>query len=69
VVFCWSMYNSATYYIEIIGKHNQNELEDIETEGQKWQDVRDSVKSVLTTATIDRGTQLRTMTSGSRVEV
>jgi hypothetical protein len=63
------MYNSATYYIEIIGKHNQNELEDIETEGQKWQDVRDSVRSVLTTATIDRGTQLRTMTSGSRVEV
>jgi hypothetical protein len=69
VVFCWSMYNSATYYIEIFGKHNQNELEDIETEGQKWQDVRDSVRSVLTTATIDRGTQLRTMTSGSRVEV
>jgi hypothetical protein len=69
VAFCWSMYNSATYYIEIFGKHNQNELEDIETEGQKWQDVRDSVRSVLTTATIDRGTQLRTMTSGSRVEV
>jgi hypothetical protein len=69
VAFCWSMYNSATYYIEIFGKYNQNELEDIETEGQKWQDVRSPERSVLVTATIDRGTQLRTMISCNRVEV
>jgi hypothetical protein len=69
VVFSWSMYNSATYYIEIFGRHNQNELEDIETEEQKWQDLRDQGRSVLMTATMDRGTQLRTMISGSRVEV
>jgi hypothetical protein len=63
------MYNSATYYIEIFGRHNQNELEDIETEEQKWQDLRDQGRSVLMTATMDRGTQLRTMISGSRVEI
>jgi hypothetical protein len=62
------MYNSATYYIEIFGGHNQNELENIEIEGRKWQDLRDPVRSVLMTATTDSGTQLRTMISGSRVE-
>ena len=69
VAFSWSTYNSATYYIEIFGQHNQNESEDIERDEQKWRDRRDSVRSVLMTATIDRGTQLRTMISGNRVEV
>ncbi len=50
VVFCWSMYNSATFYIEVFGKRNRDGSE----EGQRWQGSKDKLKSLWTTASSDR---------------
>lgn len=36
-VFCWSVYNGSTYYIDVFGKRFQNELEAMKLEVQKWQ--------------------------------
>lgn len=36
-VFCWSVYNGATYYIDVFGKRFQSELEAMKLEVQKWQ--------------------------------
>ncbi|KAH8595617.1 hypothetical protein B0O99DRAFT_652071 [Bisporella sp. PMI_857] len=40
-VFCWSVYNGATYYIDVFGKRFQNELEAMRKEVQKWQNSPD----------------------------
>jgi hypothetical protein len=37
VVFGWSVWNGATYYIDIFGKRFQKELEDLRAEVEKWQ--------------------------------
>jgi Protein of unknown function (DUF2838) len=37
VVFGWSIYNGATYYIDVFGKRFQNELEALRSEVAKWQ--------------------------------
>jgi hypothetical protein len=36
-VFIWSVYNGATYYIDIFGKRFQNELEQLKKDVAKWQ--------------------------------
>lgn len=37
VVFGWSIYNGATYYIDVFGKRFQNELEALKRDVAKWQ--------------------------------
>lgn len=37
VVFTWSIYNGATFYIDVFGKRFQKELENMKAEVQKWQ--------------------------------
>ncbi|KFY97873.1 hypothetical protein V498_01835 [Pseudogymnoascus sp. VKM F-4517 (FW-2822)] len=44
-VFTWSIYNGATYYIDVFGKRFQNELEEMRKEVQKWQSSPDLVLS------------------------
>ena len=46
-VFCWSIYNGATYYIDVFGKRFQNELEAMRKDMQKWQASTDSLASPL----------------------
>ena len=36
-VFVWSIYNGATFYIDIFGKRFQNELEQLKKDVAKWQ--------------------------------
>lgn len=36
-LFSWSIYNGATYYIDVFGKRFQNELEQLKKEVAKWQ--------------------------------
>ncbi len=36
-VFVWSVYNGATYYIDVFGNRFQKELEAMRKEVQKWQ--------------------------------
>ena len=36
-VFVWSVYNGATYYIDVFGKRFQNELEQLRKDVAKWQ--------------------------------
>lgn len=40
-MFTWSIYNGATYYIDVFGKRFQNELEEMRKEVQKWQSSPD----------------------------
>jgi Protein of unknown function (DUF2838) len=37
VVFGWSIYNGATFYIDVFGKRFQNELEQLKRDVAKWQ--------------------------------
>lgn len=37
VVFVWSIYNGATYYIDVFGKRFQKELEQLKKDVVKWQ--------------------------------
>lgn len=37
VVFVWSVYNGATFYIDVFGKRFQNELEAIKRDVARWQ--------------------------------
>jgi hypothetical protein len=43
VVFAWSVYNGATYYIDVFGKRFQKELEAMRAEVAKWQTSPDSL--------------------------
>jgi hypothetical protein len=36
-VFCWSVYNGATFYIDVFGNRFQKELEQMKREVAKWQ--------------------------------
>lgn len=36
-LFCWSVYNGATFYIDVFGKRFQKELEALQQEVQKYQ--------------------------------
>lgn len=57
-VFCWSVYNGATYYIDVFGKRFQNELESMKREVQKWQNSPDMMTSPLMTPRTDGGQEL-----------
>jgi hypothetical protein len=57
-VFCWSVYNGATYYIDVFGKRFQNELEAMKREVQKWQNSPDMMTSPLMTPKVDGGMEL-----------
>ena len=57
VVFCWSVYNGATYYIDVFGKRFQKELEAMKLEVQKWQNSPD-MTSPLIAPKIDGGAEL-----------
>ena len=57
-VFCWSVYNGATYYIDVFGKRFQNELEAMKREVQKWQNSPDVMTSPLMTPKVDGGQEL-----------
>ena len=37
MVFGWSVWNGATYYVDIFGKRFQKELEDLRAQVEKWQ--------------------------------
>jgi hypothetical protein len=37
MVFGWSVWNGATYYVDIFGKRFQKELEDLRAEVERWQ--------------------------------
>jgi hypothetical protein len=57
-VFCWSVYNGATFYIDVFGKRFQNELEAMKREVQKWQNSPDMMTSPLMTPKVDGGAEL-----------
>ncbi|CAL3964977.1 hypothetical protein PZA11_002153 [Diplocarpon coronariae] len=57
-VFCWSVYNGATYYIDVFGKRFQNELEDMRKEVLKWQNSPDMMTSPLVTPRTEGGGEL-----------
>jgi hypothetical protein len=37
MVFGWSVWNGATYYVDIFGKRFEKELEDLRAQVEKWQ--------------------------------
>ena len=57
-VFCWSIYNGATYYIDVFGKRFQNELEAMKREATKWQNSPDMMTSPLMTPSTDGADEL-----------
>jgi hypothetical protein len=48
LVFGWSVWNGATYYVDIFGKRFQKELEDLRAEVEKWQNSPTSATNVTT---------------------
>jgi len=48
VVFAWSVYNGATYYIDVFGKRFQKELEGMKAEVAKWQQDTSVTSPILT---------------------
>ncbi|KAK0112999.1 hypothetical protein ONS95_014708 [Cadophora gregata] len=63
-VFCWSVYNGATYYIDVFGKRFQNELEAMKKEVLKWQNSPDMITSPLMTPRPDGGAELGAVLEG-----
>ena len=47
-VFMWSVYNGATYYIDVFGKRFQNELEALRKDVAKWQNSPDPTSPLMT---------------------
>ena len=45
-VFVWSIYNGATYYIDVFGKRFENELEQLRKEVSKWQSSPTSLEEL-----------------------
>lgn len=52
-VFCLSVYNGATYYIDVYSKRFQKELEAMKQEVAKWQNSPDMMSSPLMTPKTD----------------
>lgn len=46
-VFGWSVYNGATYYIDIFGRRFEKELEQLKKDVAKWQGSPDGMKTPL----------------------
>jgi hypothetical protein len=57
-VFCWSIYNGATYYIDVFGNRFQKELESMKREVAKWQNSPDMLISPLLTPRTEGGGEL-----------
>ena len=55
VVFIWSIYNGATYYIDVFGKRFQKELEQLKKDVAKWQSSPDGFTSPLLSPENARG--------------
>ncbi|KAJ9237842.1 hypothetical protein DTO169E5_5013 [Paecilomyces variotii] len=49
VVFIWSIYNGATYYIDVFGKRFQKELEQLRRDVAKWQASPEGTTSPILT--------------------
>lgn len=47
VVFAWSVYNGATYYIDIFGRRFEKELEQLRKDVLKWQNSADGMRTPL----------------------
>jgi hypothetical protein len=58
VVFCWSIYNGATYYIDVFGKRFQNELEAMKREVAKWQNSPEGMTSPIMTPKMNGASEL-----------
>ncbi|KAI4135644.1 MAG: hypothetical protein LQ347_000499 [Umbilicaria vellea] len=54
-VFVWSIYNGATYYIDVFGKRFQNELEQLKRDVAKWQTGPEMLTSPLMTPRAEDG--------------
>lgn len=52
-VFIWSIYNGATYYIDVFGKRFQNELEQLKKDMAKWQTSPENAISPLMTPKLE----------------
>ncbi|KAL2074500.1 hypothetical protein VTL71DRAFT_8278 [Oculimacula yallundae] len=63
-VFCWSVYNGATYYIDVFGKRFQNELEAMKKDMLKWQNSPDMMTSPLMTPRTEAGAELGAVLEG-----
>ena len=48
VVFAWSVYNGATYYIDVFGKRFQKEHEGMKAEVAKWQQDMSVTSPIMT---------------------
>lgn len=68
-VFIWSIYNGATFYIDIFGKRFQNELEQLKKDVAKWQNSPDMATSPEISANAKDGAATpRARSVGPRVE-
>ena len=57
-VFVWSIYNGATYYIDVFGKRFQSELEQLKKDVAKWQSNPELAPSPTSTPKAEVGLQL-----------
>ena len=69
-VFIRSIYNGATFYIDIFGKRFQNELEQLKKDVAKWQSSPSTMTSPEIMAKVKDGAETpRARSVGSRAEV
>ncbi len=54
-LFAWSIYNGATYYIDVFGKRFQKELEQMKSDVAKWQTSPEVFSSPLLTPRAENG--------------
>jgi len=52
-VFIWSIYNGATYYIDVFGKRFQNELEQLKKDVSKWQSTPEGISPTILAKEVD----------------
>lgn len=55
LLFVWSIYNGATYYIDVFGTRFQKELEQMKKDVAKWQTSPDAFSSPLMTPKAENG--------------
>lgn len=67
-VFVWSIYNGATFYIDVFGKRFQNELEQLKKDVAKWQASPDIVTSPDLAAKVSDEAATPVPVSGDKVE-
>ena len=59
VVFGWSVWNGATYYVDVFGKRFQKELEDLRAQVEQWQNSPRSLSDIPSGATTVRDAPVR----------